>query len=683
MGRGTREALTAAVTRSGANGGPGRATRCEVRDLLGEGHDESLVGRIAGTGDDEFVIEGGNTMMIQGLAEIASVTPARDLGYTVRFRDGSAAFVDPRTWRVGFDSGADFEPYQLHGALAMALARHHADNTADQQVARLSDAYADYYESGPTQATLANLAAAAEAIIKRDADDGITINPPSVKSWFQRQNRDFAPIAEDGFSARAALKRRGQEFAAVMNGFEADGVSELNALRAAAFGVDTRGKPLQPSPEEIEAFKQAAIELGGTEYEVTDANGESVDGPDGQPQIANTRIPRVPHWKMGDQERMMVINWAHFDSQGGRATFIAGPHGTGKNVFVRKLAEIHQAPLTEFTLGEGVSLQALIGDTGMKSETILNPDGSIHSQVPVTKEQEGPLLRALKKPGFIVLNEAEDIQEMMLALNTAMGDRVGDTSGRTINTNTSEGEEAEHIVDPDCRIFVTWNPGHEDRAPKESTMDRGLTLHMKRGTPAQEAPKYTQMVEDAMHFQNAQPAFKQLQLSEPALDSKGKPIYVNKAGEEVKAKVNAQGQAIYTDANSKQHLAEPKIIHHTEVIANFAEKLQRAASTDANTFRREVGPRTMARFAGTLLLEAAKVSNQSPIDVALLQLRGLLPGYPAMDDQEAMNHLKQQASDYFPDLISFSRLGYELIQKEKVAAKKSTRKPKQSAASGK
>ena len=640
MGRGTRNTSEAhnGATMRGATGGlnaraNAAAEQIAMATVIESTHDENMVGRMI-----EIDMVNGSPLLLpidgdapsnllEGLANAKSVDAQGNNRFLVRFDDGTSALVDlsdENNPQISFSAGDQYTQAQVHGALAMALARKHHFNDSDPDLARLADAYAARQELAgkPDPDVLKNFALAADAVLQ-GKDGELTINPTSMNGWAdaQRRGEDAAEKAMS-LSPRAMMRRRARRFGEVVHEAMGRGLSFNDGLRLAMFGTDDEGKVLAPSAAQIEAYNQAAVDLGG---ELIPELGE-----DNQPtgNMTNTLVPRVPNWHMGDQERLMLINMSHHAAIGTRTFFIAGPPGTGKTLLAKKWAELHGMPFSEFTLGEGVSMQALIGDTGMKQELIRNEQGDVVGAVPVTSEQEGKLLRVFKKPGVSCLNEAEDIAEQMLALNTAAGDAVGRTDGRTINTNTAEGKEISHTVDPDHYIFVTWNPGHDDKAPANSTAERGLTLHMKRGTPEEEAPKYAQMIEDALGFQNEEPALRNLKFERVAgTDDEGRPL--------------------------------PLTCPDVEPITRFAQQLQNAYNNDPATFRREVGPRVMAKFAASLLMEGAKNADDNPIETAMLQLRGLLPGYPAMGDDEAWGMLRQQVADEYQALVKFAKTGFD------------------------
>ena len=616
-----------------------------MAEIVDSAHDPAMVGRLVeiGTGPDGqpvlMAIDGnvpGHT--VEGIGQATGVDALGQNRYRVSFADGSAAvvdFSDENNPMVAFSGGDEFTPAQLHGALAMAAGRHHHLADGDVKLARLADAFAAHQETiggYPDEEAVRALALAASDVLA-DAAGDVQVNPASMSRWIESQ-RQMARAAEDlsQLSPAAQARRRARKFGETVRNAMERGLTQNQAIRMAMFHThEFDGKVINPSPQQIEAYNQGAAELGGeivpsrgpdgqqAYYPARDEDGNVVVDNSGNivytdvPKMTNSLVPHVPNWHMGTQERLMLINMQHHASIGTRTFFIAGPPGTGKTLMAKKWAELHEMPFSEFTLGEGVSVQALLGDTGMKTEIVRDDDGKVVGAVPKTGEQQGKLLRALKQPGVVCINEAEDIEEALLALNTALNDRVGATDSRTINTNTAEGDDVVHMVHPDCYIVVTWNPGHDDKAPKESSMDRGLVLHMKRGTPSEEAPKYAQMMRDAMSFQTEVPGLQDMEI---------------------------------TDDDA-------------EVIARLAQKLQNAYNQNPAEFRREVGPRTMGKFGATLVLEAAKNSEDHPIEIALMQLRGILPAYPAMSDDQAQGLLRQICSDEFQNLLAFTKKAYE------------------------
>jgi hypothetical protein len=538
---------------------------------------------------------------VQGVAEIDGVYPKGNDRYTIAFKDGSRALVDLKTMSVAFSNGDEHDQARVLGAIYAALGEKHALADSEPLTAALADARAALQENPDSPQAYEEYARAARAVLA-EQDGEITVNPEHLQPWAAEQQRQ-----QEGpqLSYRARMRRRYKEMMATVQ--RAAEAGSKNPFAAVLFGVNENGEANEIPEDVRKMFQDAANRLGGED--IVDENGNVV---------GNTLIPTPltdDQYALGQQEYEMAVSFCYADSIGTRLFGIRGPHGTGKGLFVRQIAATYQAPLVEFTLGEGVQIQQMLGDTGIKAKEIYDEDGNLKGVSPETNEQVGKLLRALKEPCFILINEPEDIKQMFLALNTAVGDRIGDTSGRTVNTNTAEGKDIQHIVHPECRIFVTWNPGHENKGFAESTYDRGWFWEMRRGSVDEEKVKYAKMITAAMKYQQDVP-----------------------------------------------HLQREFTPDECTVIAKVAERLQNAYTQDYGTFVNEPGPRTMARFAAALLLDGEKGPTEHPQELAMKQLRHLLPAYPAMTDAEAYDHLRQQLRDFWRELSEFAAIGLKARQ---------------------
>jgi hypothetical protein len=460
-------------------------------------------------------------LLMRGLAQVGGVELQSDGSYKVTFLDGTTALVDLDQGAVAFSDGSDGQAMTA-GALYAALAQRASGapidfdpETADK-FAALAQAQAALRDNPNDPEALRAFAQAAIAAGEgaNALPDNISINDPDV---LRRLEGRPMPSEEESNSRLARRLKRARD--AVSRAISGPDPSD------AAFGllhqVNEDNEVVLPEKEFAERREAASRLAGGADPSVLIPENkielENELDEDGNP---TGQVKSTGEYYLGLEEQAKMQKLRRALDRGQRFFILRGPPGAGKDTFAEQFSALSQRPYRAFTLGGRVDLSQLKGGDSLREqpvyeerwEPVRDAKGKVKKDkegepvlekkmahvgsIPVTGEQVGELVKWMKEPSCVVLQEPENQQEDLVQMHQALGDRLGDPNKRFVMIDSSSGTV--HRVHPDCTIFITHNAREGQAEIPDATKDRALNLDFDYPPVEQEAERLARAVTNVM-----------------------------------------------------------------------------------------------------------------------------------------------------------------------------------------
>lgn len=463
--------------------------------------------------------DGDPAVAMRGLANVEGVELQSDGSYQVTFQDGTTALVDLDIGGVAFQDGSENQTLAA-GALYAALGARASgapleyDQKSAALFSDLAAARARMLDSPGDPEAFRAFAQAAVQAGQGALPGNIEINDPDL---MRRAAGEPMPSEEERNVRQASRLRRAQD--AVRRALS--GPDREQAELGLLYQVDDKNELVLPEQQFAERAEAASRLAGGGDPSILIPENkiklEKERDENGNPTGQNISVGEY-HLGLDEQSKMQKIRRAL--DRGQRFFILRGPPGTGKDTFAEQFAALSRRPYKAFNLGGRTDLSQMKGGDSLREqpvyqeswEPVRDAKGKIKKDkdgepvleqklvqvgsIPVTGEQVGDLVKWMKEPSCVVLQEPEGQEEDLVQMHQALGDRLGDPTKRFVMIDSSSGTT--HRVHPDCTIFISYNARPGQSEIPDATKDRALNMDFEYPPVEQEAARMARAVTNVM-----------------------------------------------------------------------------------------------------------------------------------------------------------------------------------------
>ena len=520
---------------SGENGlgemrAAGAATQTEIRYELQLLQSAGLISpgelvHLAG-GQAVELQDGDPTLAMRGLAQVEGVELQSDGSYMVTFADGRTALVDLEEGGVAFPDGTESQTLTA-GALYAALGARASGAPVDFDP-KAASLYSDLAAARARLLDYPNNPDAFRAFAQAAVRAGDQILPGQIgvneDDLTRRAEGAPMPTEEERNCGMAANLQRARSLVKrALQGPEPD-----EAALGLLYQVNEDNEVVLPEQEFAERAEAASRLSGGADPSVlipeSNIKLEPELDEDGNP---TGQFVSVGPYYLGLEEQAKMQSMRYDLDLGTRGFIFRGPPGSGKDAFVKEFAALSRRPYKAFNLGGRTDLTQIKGGDSLEPQEVFeerweevrdakgkvkrDKDGEPVMEkklakvgvIPVTGEQVGELVKWMKEPSCVVIQEPEGQEEDLVQLHSAIGDNLGDPNRRFVMIDSSSGST--HRVHPDCTIFITYNDREGQAKIPDATQDRTLNMDFEYPPVEQEAERMAQIVTGMLKSNTSHP----------------------------------------------------------------------------------------------------------------------------------------------------------------------------------